>query len=116
MVTRRTNQDKSEKITAQTPANNPTPPVEPSAVQTASHDPPTSNPQSIHEDDTGRALQPIPGAALIGHGIYLKTRQPYEIKARLFDLGHSQTQTYTSLETGRTYSVPDSCVVNDSPP
>ena len=60
--------------------------------------------------------QPIPGMSVIGRGIYIKPRQPYELKASLFELGQRQDQLFMSGETGQSYFVPENCVVNNSPP
>lgn len=56
----------------------------------------------------------IPGLDMVGRGIYLRPRQPFELKGALFRQdGH---QTYPSKETGETYRVPAGYEVNDSPP
>jgi hypothetical protein len=60
-------------------------------------------------------LQPIPGATVIGHGIYIKPRQPYELKASLFEFGEGG-QVFKCWETEQTYTVPEHCMVNNSPP
>lgn len=60
-------------------------------------------------------LYPIPGAEVIGRGIYLRPRQPYELKAVLFERGQDQTRL-RSMETGSDYLVPAGCEVNQSPP
>ncbi|MDH3604221.1 MAG: hemopexin repeat-containing protein [Candidatus Tectomicrobia bacterium] len=65
------------------------------------------------------ALQPpeyryIPGMEIVGRGIYLRPRQPYELKDVLFDW--ENVYTYTSGETQQTYRVPHGYAVNDSPP
>lgn len=62
------------------------------------------------------AVKPLPGASVIGRGIYIKPRRPYELKAHLFDLGQQPDQLFTSEETGQSYRVPRNCVVNNSPP
>src|SRR5215813_6598276 len=43
--------------------------------------------------------QLIPGATVIGRGIYLKPRQPYELKDFIFEPGQNQTEVYVSEET-----------------
>jgi MAC/Perforin domain/Hemopexin len=58
--------------------------------------------------------QLIPGASVVGRGIYLRPRQPYELKGVLFESGEPEAQFVG--ETGRTYLVPKSCLVNNSPP
>src|SRR5262249_27997707 len=66
-------------------------------------------------------LEPIPGSDIIGRGIYIRPRQPYELKPVLFNQS-SQTpksgsfQTYTHSWTGKSYRVPEGCAVNPSPP
>jgi MAC/Perforin domain len=60
--------------------------------------------------------QPIPGATLVGHGIYLRPRQPYQLKASLFEFVEKNSAIFTSREIGETYTVPEQFMVNDSPP
>jgi hypothetical protein len=63
-------------------------------------------------------VYPIPGAEVIGRGIYLRPRQPYELKAVLFkpvEPGQGQARL-RSRETGSDYLVPEGCEVNPSPP
>jgi len=66
-------------------------------------------------------LEPIPGSDIIGRGIYIRPRQPYELKPVLFNQ-ISQTpksgsfQTYTHSSTGKSYRVPAGYAVNPSPP
>lgn len=58
----------------------------------------------------------IPGANLVGRGVYIKPRQPYELKPFIFESGQGRLQLYTSPETKITYQVPENCIVNDTPP
>lgn len=60
----------------------------------------------------------IPGSDFIGRGVYIKPRQPYELKQILLKRESSSgaLQTYTRPTTGKTYVVPDGCAVNPSPP
>jgi MAC/Perforin domain/Hemopexin len=75
----------------------------------------TSGPGNGSRHDAGEVSpERIPGAAVIGRGIYLKPRQPYELKALLFETGEDEAQFV--WETGRSYLVPKGCVVNNSPP
>jgi hypothetical protein len=56
----------------------------------------------------------IPGLDMVGRGLYLRPRQPFELKEILFpQAGH---QIYPSKETGLSYRVPEGYEVNDSPP
>ena len=57
---------------------------------------------------------PMPGLDVVGRGIFLKSRQPYELKKRLFSY-QQQTEHY-ACETGQTYLLPHGYHVNDSPP
>ena len=57
---------------------------------------------------------PLPGVEVVGRGIYLRPRQPYELKD--FLLKQDNHQPYVSKETGETYLVPKGYAVNDSPP
>jgi hypothetical protein len=88
-------------------------------VNAAAHVPESAARPASDERAQPRAIaspQPIPGASVMGRGIYIKPRQPYELKASLFDLGQQQDQLFTSWETGQSYLVPENCVVNNSPP
>lgn len=60
----------------------------------------------------------IPGSDIIGRGIYIRPREPYELKAVLFKQkpNNSILQRYTRSLTNKTYSVPEGCAVNPSPP
>ena len=65
------------------------------------------------------ALQPpeyryIPGMEMVGRGVYIRPRQPYELKDVLFD--RETHLTYYSAETKQTYMVPQGYAINDSPP
>ena len=60
--------------------------------------------------------QPIPGASVMGHGIHIKPRQPYELKRFLFDVPQEPTGVHLCCDTGQQYAVPPYCGVNDSPP
>jgi len=79
---------------------------------------PRKSPVSVDEKAD---LEPIPGSDIIGRGIYIRPRQPYELKPVLFNQ-ISQTpksgsfQTYTHSSTGKSYRVPEGCAVNPSPP
>lgn len=56
----------------------------------------------------------IPGLDMVGRGIYIRPRQPFELKEVLFrQAGH---RLYASRETGQSYRVPAGYEVNDSPP
>jgi hypothetical protein len=59
-------------------------------------------------------LLPIPGLEVVGRGVYLRPKQPYELKDILFK--RENEQVYRSKETGQTYAVPEDYAVNDSPP
>lgn len=64
--------------------------------------------------DAPSELPLIPGLDMVGHGIYLRPQQPFELKGVLFrQEGH---QIYPSKETGLSYRVPTGYEVNDSPP
>lgn len=58
--------------------------------------------------------KPLPGVDVVGRGIYLRPRQTYELKN--FLLEQKNHRTYSSKETGESYSVPEGYAVNDSPP
>ncbi len=57
---------------------------------------------------------PIPGANVVGRGVYLKPRQPYILKDFLFQ--PTGQATYFSKETQQTYALAEGYAVNDSPP
>lgn len=60
----------------------------------------------------------IPGSDIIGRGIYIRPRQPYELKPVLFKQkpNGGSFQCHMRPLTGKTYSVPEGCAVNPSPP
>ena len=58
----------------------------------------------------------IPGYDLIGRGIRIRPRQPYELKASLFDREQRSTRIYHIPANDRTHVVPSGCEVNESPP
>jgi hypothetical protein len=60
------------------------------------------------------ALLPIPGLEVVGRGVYIRPKQPYELKDVLFK--RENEQAYNSKETGQTYTVPEGYEVNNSPP
>jgi hypothetical protein len=115
---------RSEKKERPVPDNTPTPSqtVEKSAaVETRSAAQPSlraaASPEPPETSNTRPELpQPVPGANIIGRGIYIKARQPYELKGFIVEPGREQLQTYTSRETKLIYWVPDNCIINDSPP
>jgi len=57
---------------------------------------------------------PLPGVEVVGRGLYLRPRQPYELKRVLFK--HANYRPYHSKEAGTTFVVPEGYEVNDSPP
>jgi hypothetical protein len=57
---------------------------------------------------------PIPGLEVVGRGIYIRPKQPYELKDILFK--RENGQDYKPKETDQTYRVPENYAVNDSPP
>lgn len=59
-------------------------------------------------------LLPIPGLEVVGRGVDLRPKQPYELKDILFK--RENEQAYNSKETGQIYTVPEGYEVNDSPP
>jgi hypothetical protein len=61
-------------------------------------------------------LTPIPGLEMVGRGVYLRPRQPYELKDILFKRERDKNRSYYSAEAGQAYSVPEGYEVNDSPP
>ena len=63
---------------------------------------------------TQTPFAPIPGLDVVGRGIYLRPRQPYELKDALFK--QNLSRTYYSREVEQTYAVPKGYEVNDSPP
>ena len=60
----------------------------------------------------------IPGGDIIGRGIYLRPRQPYELKPVLFNLTPEDNpfKTYARPSSGKTFSFPARSAVNPSPP
>ncbi len=58
---------------------------------------------------------PLPGLEVVGRGIYLRPRQPYELKTILFAQTLNESHFYSS-ETNTNYSIPDNYGVNNSPP
>lgn len=61
--------------------------------------------------------RPMPGLELLGRGIYLKPRQPYELKQRILKPQRTEAgRTVYCADVGKSYFVPDEFVVNHSPP
>jgi len=60
-------------------------------------------------------VYPVPGYEVAGRFVYLRPRQPYELKERVFNAGDEAT-VYYSRQTGKSYSLPAGYEVNDSPP
>jgi hypothetical protein len=59
-------------------------------------------------------LPPLPGTGVVGRGIYLRPHQTYMLKDFLFK--RDEEYAYTAADTGRTFAVPMSYAVNESPP
>ncbi len=59
-------------------------------------------------------LMPLPGLDIVGRGVYLKPRQPYQLKGLLFK--QEKPQKYHSVESNKTYSIPTDYGINESPP
>lgn len=69
------------------------------------------------EPSTAKAPEPepIPGLELLGRGIYLKPRQPYELKQRLVNNEKGKRTVYCA-DAYKSYYVPNEYEVNHSPP
>ncbi len=61
-----------------------------------------------------KPLVPIPGLEAVGHGIYVRPEQPYQVKGLLFE--RKGTRPYYSQETDHTYAVPETYAVDSAPP
>lgn len=59
-------------------------------------------------------LPPMPGLEVVGRGIYIRPRQPYELKPVLFP--RDELRRVYSRETDQHYALPGSYDINDSPP
>jgi hypothetical protein len=59
-------------------------------------------------------LDPIPGLDAVGHGIFLRPGQPYQLKEVLFE--RTGRTTYRCPETDCSYWLPDTYAVDSSPP
>jgi hypothetical protein len=60
---------------------------------------------------------PIPGSELLGRGIYIKAREPYEFRDLLFEKEPGTSQRLLRIHgMTRRYIVPEDCQVNESPP
>ena len=57
---------------------------------------------------------PLPGLDVVGRGIYLRPRQPYELKKLIF--AQQNFYEHVAGENGKTYSVPKGYAINESPP
>ena len=69
------------------------------------------------EPDTKQEQQialPMPGSNLVGRGIALIPYQPYQLRGVLF--ARNNFRDYFSVETGRTYLIPEGYEINESPP
>ena len=60
-------------------------------------------------------LYPLPGLEIVGRGVSIRPGLPYELKDCLVKPG-SNHAPFHSIDTGRTYSVPENYSVNQSPP
>lgn len=90
------------------------------ASPTATNDDPAADAPAT-EGSTAAAppeasLQPIPGSEVLGRGIYIRPRQPYELKDLLFNPEKGPLRVQPIASAARTYLVPPGCEVNDSPP
>jgi len=63
--------------------------------------------------ETDKEDPPIIGLEVVGRGINLRPRQSYELKEVIFERYYDGN--FQSIETGKTYSVPDGYAVNESP-
>jgi hypothetical protein len=113
----------AESVTHTTPTT-PVPVAATNAVQAggASDKPKSETPAPISSDEVN-AQALVPGAEVIGRGIRIRPRQPYELKDVLFDeLKHvllnreHQHYKYYSRANNKTYNVPNGCEINGSPP
>jgi hypothetical protein len=59
-------------------------------------------------------LTPMPGLDVVGRGIYLRPRQPYELRKQIFAQQHFTE--FKANEANCVYGVPRGYAVNDSPP
>lgn len=59
-------------------------------------------------------LPPLPGTGVVGRGIYLRPHHTYMLKEFLFK--RDETYSYTSTDTGNSFSVPMPYAINESPP
>jgi hypothetical protein len=85
-----------------------------SAVPTAGQGAPNAGPPAGSGPSDA---QVIPGAELLGRGIYIKPGQPYELKGLLLNAQEeSKTRVQYIGSVGRSYIVPGPCEVNESPP
>ncbi len=57
---------------------------------------------------------PLPGADIVGRGVYLKPYEPYVLKDYLFDRGCDDI--FNARDTGETFHFPENYAINDSPP
>jgi len=71
---------------------------------------------TIQENASNETPTPIIGLEVVGHGIYLKPHRPYELKGILFERTNKEQKTFCSMDTKRSYLVPDNYEVNGSPP
>jgi hypothetical protein len=58
----------------------------------------------------------IPGSEVLGRGIYVRPRQPYELRDFLFKRANTQLQLRRVSGVEKPYPVPGDYEVNDSPP
>lgn len=68
--------------------------------------------------NTAKKNLPLPGAGIVGRGVNLRPRQPYQLKGILTQLLEMQSEERDiySKETDQTYSMPSGYEMNDSPP
>jgi MAC/Perforin domain/Hemopexin len=97
----------------------PTTPVQASGTS----DKPESETPAPASGDEVNVQELVPGAEVIGRGIRIRPRQPYELKDVLFDEfkdvlldREHQHYRYYSRANQQTYNVPNVCEINGSPP
>ncbi|MDM0053048.1 hemopexin repeat-containing protein [Variovorax sp. J22R115] len=75
-----------------------------------------ARPASATADPDLPQIRPLPGSGILGRGIYIRPRQPYELKDYLFVREPGSARIERVSNSPQPYLVAPDCEVNNSPP
>ena len=85
-----------------------------SATETSQPEVSTHSAANAKPAKSSNSLTPLPGLDVVGRGIYLRPRQPYELRKQIFPQQHFTE--FKANEAHSVYGIPRGYAVNDSPP